>query len=90
MPRGHRARAANKQEMMDMDEPAAPEPVEPVVEPDAANKKKMSVRMNMFIPSHKFDRFFFFSSLIGNKEVEDEKKEREKKKSTCAVQHAKK
>jgi hypothetical protein len=44
MPRGHRARAANKQEMMDMDEPATPEPVEPVVEPDAANKKKMSVR----------------------------------------------
>jgi hypothetical protein len=39
--------------MMDMDEPAAPELVEPVIEPDAANKKKMSVRMNsLYTPFH--------------------------------------
>jgi hypothetical protein len=33
MPQGHQARAANEPEMMDMDEPAVPEPVEPLIEP---------------------------------------------------------
>jgi hypothetical protein len=49
MPRGHRARAADEPEMMDMEEPAAPEPVEPVVEPERATehdekKKKKSMK----------------------------------------------
>jgi hypothetical protein len=33
MPRGHQAKAVDEPEMMDMDEPAVPEPVEPPVEP---------------------------------------------------------
>jgi hypothetical protein len=40
MPRGHRARVANEPEMMDMDEPAAPEPVEPVAEPHVVDEEE--------------------------------------------------
>jgi hypothetical protein len=40
MPRGHQARAADELEIMDMDEPAAPEPVELAVEPDAADEEE--------------------------------------------------
>jgi hypothetical protein len=40
MPRGHRARPADEPEMMDMDEPAAPEPVEPAIEPGAVAEEE--------------------------------------------------
>jgi hypothetical protein len=33
MPQGHRAKATDEPEMMDMDEPEVPKPVEPPVEP---------------------------------------------------------
>jgi hypothetical protein len=44
MPREHRARATDKPEMMDMDEPAVPKPrespVEPVAEPHVADEEE--------------------------------------------------
>ena len=39
IPWGHQARAADEPKMMDMEEPAAPEPVEPVVEPHVADEE---------------------------------------------------
>jgi hypothetical protein len=39
MPRGHRARAAEKPKMMDMDKPVEP-PVDLIAEPDAANEEE--------------------------------------------------
>jgi hypothetical protein len=40
MPQGHRARAADEPKMMDMEEPAALEPVEPVAEPHVADDEE--------------------------------------------------
>jgi hypothetical protein len=40
MPRGHRARAADEPEMMDIEEQAAPEPVEPVAKPHVADDEE--------------------------------------------------
>jgi hypothetical protein len=39
MPRGHRARAAEEPEMMDMDKPVEP-PVDPIAEPDVADEEE--------------------------------------------------
>jgi hypothetical protein len=47
MPREHRARALDEQEMMNMDEPAAAEPgeppVEPVTEPHVADEEEAEI-----------------------------------------------
>jgi hypothetical protein len=40
MPQGHRARAVDELEMLDMDEPTVPEPIEPAVEPDATDEEE--------------------------------------------------
>jgi hypothetical protein len=40
MPRGHRARAVDEPEMMDMEDAAAPELVEPVAEPHVADEEE--------------------------------------------------
>jgi hypothetical protein len=40
MPRGHRARAVDEPEMMDMEELAVPEPIEPIAEPHVADEEE--------------------------------------------------
>jgi hypothetical protein len=89
MPQRHRAKATNEPEMMDMDEPVAPEPieppVEPAIEPDAANeeeeeyKETITIRaLDLLALQHSFDdmRFRIANIERGARQAQLEAEER--------------